>query len=209
MISRIVFDDVSLTFGEKTVFDKVSVELKAGRIISIVGANGSGKSTFLNLAGQFIKPTSGTVTAFDGDMSVERIAFRKNIAAVTPIMALYSELTAAENINFFVGLRDISLNDSNINALFERVGLSLNDKNKCISSFSTGMIQRLKFAILLAVQADVWLLDEPGSNLDDSGKRRFLKEIKQAADDGKLILLATNDKDEAEAGNEIISLPIG
>ena len=196
MISRIVFDDVSLTFGEKTVFDKVSVELKAGRIISIVGANGSGKSTFLNLAGQFIKPTSGTVTAFDGDMSVERIAFRKNIAAVTPIMALYSELTAAENINFFVGLRDISLNDSNINALFESVGLSLNDKNKCISS-------------LLAVQADVWLLDEPGSNLDDSGKRRFLKEIKQAADDGKLILLATNDKDEAEAGNEIISLPIG
>ena len=208
MISRIVFDDVSLSFGEKSIFDRISIELKAGKIISIVGANGSGKSTFLKLTGQFIKPTSGTITAFAGDISVKRIDFRKNIAAVTPTMTLYSELTAVENINFFVGLRDISLSDSNIDNLFKRVGLSSGDKNKLISNFSTGMIQRLKFAILLAVEADVWLLDEPGSNLDESGKGIIVKEVKQAADDGKLILWATNDKEEAEAGNEIISLPI-
>ena len=123
-------------------------------------------------------------------------------------MALYSELTAVENINFFVGLRDISLDNLDINTLLERVELSLDCKNKVVSSFSTGMIQRLKFAILLAVRADVWLLDEPCSNLDEAGKRIILDEIKNAASIGKLILMATNDRDEVNIGDEIINLPI-
>ena len=209
MIDKIVFDDVSLSFGEKTIFDRMSIELNAGKIISIVGANGSGKSTFLKLAGQFIKPTVGMITAFESDMPVQRIDFRKRIAAVAPSMTIYSELTAVENINFFVGLRDISLKDSKIDTLFKRVGLNLNDTHKFVGEFSTGMIQRLKFAILLAVEADVWLLDEPGSNLDESGKAIILNEVKRAADTGKLILWATNDHDEVEVGDEIINLPIG
>ena len=105
-------------------------------------------------------------------------------------------------------MRDISLNDSDITDLFERVELDLSARNKLISNFSTGMIQRLKFAILLAVRADVWLLDEPCSNLDESGKNILLKEITSAAQSGKLILLATNDRDEASIANEIINLPI-
>ena len=208
MIDRIVFDDVNLSFGDKNIFEGVSIELGAGKVITIVGANGSGKSTFLKLAGQFIKPSTGTVTAFDGEVPIECIDFRKKIAAIAPSMNLYSELTAVENINFFVGLRDIHLHDSDIEALFKRVGLSIGDKDKYLSNFSTGMIQRLKFAVLLAVETDVWLLDEPGSNLDGEGKSIILSEVRRAADTGKLILLATNDRDEMEAADEIISLPI-
>ena len=211
MISKIVFEDVSLSFGDKAVFDNVSCELSAGKITSIVGANGSGKSTFLKLAGQFIKPSSGRIGTRSKDQgtSIDHIAFRKRVAAVAPNMNLYSELTAVENITFFSGLRDIDLKPSDIDTLFKRVGLNLSDRNQLISSYSTGMIQRLKFAILLAVEADVWLLDEPGSNLDEIGKAMILNEVKRAAGDGKLILMATNDRDEAEASNETISLPIG
>ena len=209
MISRIVFDDVTLSFGDKLIFNNISCELDAGKVTSIVGVNGSGKSTFLKLAGQFIKPTSGKVAAFDGDIAVERMELSKKTAAVAPSMNLYSELTAIENITFFAGLRDIDLKHSDIDILFKRVGLNLDDKSKLISGYSTGMIQRLKFAILLAVEADVWLLDEPGSNLDETGRAMILNEVKRAASEGKLILMATNDRDEAEAGNETISLPIG
>ena len=209
MISKIVFDCVSLSYGEKNLFDNVSINLNAGNITSIVGVNGSGKSSFLKLAGQFIKPTSGKVTAFDSDIAVERVELSKRTAAVAPSMNLYSELTAIENITFFAGLRDIDLKHSDIDILFKRVGLNLDDKSKLISGYSTGMIQRLKFAILLAVEADVWLLDEPGSNLDETGRAMILNEVKRAASEGKLILMATNDRDEAEAGNETISLPIG
>lgn len=205
---KIVLDSVSLSFAENKIFDKLSVELVAGKVNVITGANGSGKSTFLKLAGQFIQPDSGIVKAFESNEEIDHIEFRRKIAAVAPSMNLYSELTAVENINFFVGLRDISLNDLEISALFERVGLELSCKNKLISNFSTGMIQRLKFAILLAVGADVWILDEPCSNLDEAGKHLILGEITTAASNSKLILMATNDRDEVSIADEIINLPI-
>ena len=201
---KIVLDSVSLSFAENKIFDKLSVELVAGKVNVITGANGSGKSTFLKLAGQFIQLDSGTIKAFEDNEGIDHIDFRYKIAAVTPSMNLYLELTAVENINFFVGLRDISLNDS----LFDRVGLELSCKNKLISNFSTGMIQRLKFAIMLAVEADVWILDEPCSNLDEAGKHLILDEITNAASNGKLILMATNDRDEVSIADEIINLPI-
>ena len=69
------------------------------------------------------------------------------------------------------------------------------------------MRQRLKFAILLSVDAEIWLLDEPTANLDDAGRENFFKEI-QAAQSEKIILLATNDKFEIELCNEIIRLPL-
>ena len=206
MISRIVFNNVSLNFTKK-IFDNLNLELRSGKITAITGVNGSGKSTFLKLAGQFIQPDEGSITAFEDDKIINRVDFRKKIAVIAPNLNLYSELTAVENLKFFVGLRNITLSDQNINDLFSRVEIDTINKYKFIKTFSTGMIQRLKFAILLAINADIWLLDEPCSNLDIDGKKIFLNEIKSAAKD-KLILIATNDIDEAKISDEIISLPI-
>ena len=206
MISRIVFNNVSLNFTTK-IFDNLNLELRSGKITAITGVNGSGKSTFLKLAGQFIQPDEGSITAFEDDKIINRVDFRKKIAVIAPNLNLYSELTAVENLKFFVGLRNITLSDQNINDLFSRVEIDTINKYKFIKTFSTGMIQRLKFAILLAINADIWLLDEPCSNLDIDGKKIFLNEIKSAAKD-KLILIATNDIDEAKISDEIISLPI-
>ena len=206
MINKIVFENVSHSFANKKIFENFSIELDAGKIIAITGANGSGKSTFLKLAGQFIKPDTGKIIAFDDGKIIDKINLRKKISAVAPNMNLYSELTAFENIKFFVRLRDIVLNDTD--EFFKRVELDIETKNKSVKNFSTGMIQRLKFLILLAIDSDVWILDEPCSNLDDSGKNIFLKEIKNSAQIGKLILMATNERDEAKIANEIISLPI-
>ena len=69
------------------------------------------------------------------------------------------------------------------------------------------MRQRLKFAILLSVDADIWLLDEPTANLDDDGREKFFREI-QAAKPDKIILLATNDRAEENICDEIIKLPL-
>ena len=204
MIQKIIFDKVSHSFTNKKIFENFSIELNAGKIITVTGANGSGKSTFLKLAGKFIEPNFGMINAFDDEV-IDKIKFRNKIAAVTPNLNFYSDLTAIENINFFVGLRNIILND--VDELFERVGLEINTKNKLIKTFSTGMIQRLKFLIMIAVNSDVWILDEPCSNLDQIGKNIFLHEIKNSAQNGKLILMATNDKDEENIADEIIHLP--
>ena len=193
----ITFDDVILSFGRRELFRNISLELCGGKIIGVTGANGAGKSTFLKLAGKIIRPDSGAVN-FPAD---------KKIAAVTPEMKIYDNLTALENLKFFSELRGKNLSAENILALGNRVGLDLETfGNVRAENFSTGMRQRLKFAILLSVDADIWLLDEPTANLDDAGRDKFFNEIR-AAKSGKIILLATNDKLEENICDEIIRLP--
>ena len=201
---RIVFDEVRLAFGDLTVFDGLTAEFESGKGVAITGANGSGKSTLLKLAGQFIEPDAGTVKAFDGDVEILRAEFRRRLAAVSPTMNLYDRLTGEENLKFFTRLRGAAIEE--VDDVFERVGLKAIDGKKLAGEYSTGMKQRLKFAILLTVGADVWLLDEPSANLDESGRTMVMKEIRQAVGDGKLILLATNDPVEASAANEMLLL---
>ena len=123
-------------------------------------------------------------------------------------MKLYDGLTAQENLKFFARLRGKILSDEKISELGRRTGLDMETfGDERTENFSTGMRQRLKFAILLAVDADIWLLDEPTANLDDTGRENFFAEI-QAAKSEKIILLATNDAAEAEICDEIIRLPI-
>lgn len=194
----IIFDDVSLSFGRRELFKNVSLNLRGGQIIGVTGANGAGKSTFLKLAGKIIQPDKGAV----------KLPANKKIAAVSPEMKIYDNLTAAENLIFFARLRGKALSEEKIFELGKRVGLDLeNFVNTRAENFSTGMRQRLKFAILLSVDADIWLLDEPTANLDDDGRDKFFSEIRAAKSD-KIILLATNDKSEEKICDEIIQLPL-
>ena len=194
----ITFDDVSLSFGRRELFKNISLNLRGGRVIGITGANGAGKSTFLKLAGKIIRPDSGEV----------KLPAEKKIAAVAPEMKIYDSLTAEENLFFFAKLRGKTLTEEKFLTLGERVGLDLKTfGNVRAENFSTGMRQRLKFAILLSVDADIWLLDEPTANLDDAGRKSFFNEILSAKPD-KIILLATNDKLEENICDEIIRLPL-
>ncbi|MBQ4403377.1 MAG: ABC transporter ATP-binding protein [Selenomonadaceae bacterium] len=206
----IVFDDVSLSFGRHELFKNISLNLRGGKVIGVTGANGAGKSTFLKLAGKIIRPDSGEVKLINDENNCAlRIAhYALQFAAVAPEMKIYDNLTAQENLFFFAKLRGKTLSAEKISELGERVGLDLKTfGNVRAENFSTGMRQRLKFAILLSVDADIWLLDEPTANLDDDGREKFFREI-QAAKPDKIILLATNDRAEENICDEIIKLPL-
>lgn len=194
----IAFDNVTLSFGRRVLFDNVTLNLRGGQVIGITGANGAGKSTFLKLAGKIFQPDSGSVT----------LPADKTIAAVSPEMKIYDDLTATENLKFFSRLRGKALTAEKIFELGSRVGLDMKTFGDArAGTFSTGMRQRLKFAVLLSVDADIWLLDEPTANLDDDGREKLFSEV-QAAKPDKIILLATNDKAEVEICDEVIRLPL-
>ena len=191
----IAFDEVSLSFGRRVLFSNVTLNLRGGKVIGVTGANGAGKSTFLKLAGKVIRPDAGEVRLPDG----------KTIAALSPEMKVYDTLTARENLSFFAKLRGKSID---LLKLGERVGLDLETFGSVrAENLSTGMRQRLKFAILLSVDADIWLLDEPTANLDDDGREKIFHEVCGAKAD-KIILLATNDKAEVALCDKIIQLPL-
>lgn len=203
---KIIFDNVSLKFADKYIFTSLNLEFNSDKIYIIKGENGSGKSTLLKLAAHLLTPTLGRVIVKDRDKELKGQEYQNKIAMLTPDMRLYENLTAAENLRFFAGLRGVSFNDADILKLWEKVGLKEHSvANKYAINLSTGMSQRVKFAIFLSVNAPLWLLDEPTANLDDAGRETIINEVKKEKKN-RLVLWATNDEREFSIADEIVGL---
>ena len=204
----LTFSDVTKRFGGRTVIEGLSATLAGGTVTAVTGANGSGKSTLLKMAAKLLLPDAGKIVARDGEQELCKASYRSRLAIVTPEFHSYPKLTARENLDFFLSFRRAeALSDALYEQLLERVGLAPRAVDgKMVEQFSTGMKKRLHFAILLASEADVWLLDEPGANLDAVGRSMVRREARLAADGGKLVLLATNDREEEAEADACISL---
>lgn len=205
---KLRFSEVRQRFHRRDVFRLDAMELESGHVYAVTGQNGSGKSTFLKLAAGLLRPTEGDVRRLeDGE---ECRARQDDIAMVTPELSFYPRLTARENLNFFLGLRGIVLSGGQTADLFRDVGLDgMETSPVWIASFSTGMRQRLKLAVLFAGEARLWLLDEPAANLDAEGRSLLFDRVRQAKAQGKLILWATNDAEEAERADARIHISDG
>ena len=204
----LTFSDVTKRFGGRTVIEGLSATLAGGTVTAVTGANGSGKSTLLKMAAKLLLPDTGKIVARDGEQELCKASYRSRLAIVTPEFHAYPKLTARENLDFFLSFRRAeALSDALYEQLLERVGLAPRAVDgKMVEQFSTGMKKRLHFAILLESEADVWLLDEPGANLDAVGRSMVRREARLAADGGKLVLLATNDREEEAEADACISL---
>ena len=204
----LTFSDVTKRFGGRTVIEGLSATLAGGTVTAVTGANGSGKSTLLKMAAKLLLSDAGKIVARDGEQELCKASYRSRFAIVTPEFHAYPKLTARENLDFFLSFRRAeALSDALYEQLLERVGLAPRAVDgKMVEQFSTGMKKRLHFAILLASEADVWLLDEPGANLDAVGRSMVRREARLAADGGKLVLLATNDREEEAEADACISL---
>lgn len=202
----IILKYITKKYGQNTILENISLKAESGRILAITGGNGSGKSTLLKLIMGIEEVSSGEIHYLLNKQEIVDKSFLKNIATVTPELEFYPQLTVQENMELFLGLRDISFNAKIIAECLERFGLKANVLNKFFGELSTGMAQRVKLAVLLASNSEIWLLDEPGSNIDEAGVNLLLKEISNAKKAGKLIILATNDSREVAVADEIFQL---
>lgn len=205
---KLVFSHVTKQFAGKKVISQLDAEVQGGCITAVTGTNGSGKSTLLRMAAKLLLPDAGKVIAKDGEQELRKEAYRRRLALVTPDFHVYPKLTARENLDFFLGFRRKKpLTDEEYRSLLARVGLSeAIIAGKYAEHFSTGMKKRLHLAILLGSGADIWLLDEPGANLDAEGRAMVRREARLAADAGKLVLWATNDPEEEAQADACIAL---
>ena len=202
----IILKYITKKYGQNTILENISLKAESGRILAITGGNGSGKSTLLKLIMGIEEVSSGEIHYLLNKQEIVDKSFLKNIATVTPELEFYPQLTVQENMELFLGLRDISFNAKIIAECLERFGLKANVLNKFFGELSTGMAQRVKLAVLLASNSEIWLLDEPSSNIDEAGVNLLLKEISNAKKAGKLIILATNDSREVAVADEIFQL---
>ncbi len=153
----------------KRIVENVSVSVRRGDMLAVVGPSGSGKSSFLRLLNRLDEPTGGTV--FLGGTDYREIVpreLRRRVGMVTQSAFLFPG-TVADNLRFGPQQRGESLADEAIEALLHRVGLSGYGVGE-VSHLSGGEAQRVSLARTLANRPEILLLDEPTSALDDAAK---------------------------------------
>lgn len=182
-----------------TLFRDISFDVSTGESLALAGPNGSGKSTLLKVVAHIHYPDKGSVDYFDDGFCVPRGQFLQYVGIAAPYIHCYRHLTAVENIAFAVGRFDAHASD-----ILRRFDLHQH-KDKQIHYYSTGMVQRLKLALALLKKPRALLLDEPGSNLDDGGKKVMI-ELLDELRTHTAVIIATNDSREVDLCRRSIEL---
>ena len=202
--AMVLFDSVYMTFGKKTPFadnrktvlDGIDFHLKKGEILCLLGPSGCGKTTMVNLIMGRLLPTSGTVTVMGERAPYKNV--RQRIGYMPQEDALYTDITAIDNLKFFGKMNGMTSGQVNERAYeMLRFGLLEEDARKKVSDFSGGMKRRLSLGIAMMHEPDLLILDEPTVGLDPEHRRRIWAEFERLASDGCTILVTTHVMDEA------------
>jgi sulfate transport system ATP-binding protein len=194
----ILLENVTKRYGQHTVVNDVSLEIKDGEFFVLLGSSGSGKTTVLNIIAGLTSADTGRVLLHDRDVS-NLPPQKRNTGFVFQNYALFEYMTVAENIEFGLQIRKVSKKERQLkrDELLELVGLvGLGDRLP--RQLSGGQQQRVALARALALEPDVLLLDEPLGALDAKIRvelRRSLKSIQRKL--GVAAILVTHDQEEA------------
>jgi ABC-2 type transport system ATP-binding protein len=160
--------ELTRRFGVRTAVDAVSLRVPRGCVYGFLGPNGAGKTTTIKLLLGLLRPTSGR--AFIGGRLQDGTdrSLLSDIGALVEGPALYSHLTALENVQVVARLRGVS--SRNVFAVLERFHLDGQDRRP-VRTYSTGMRQQLGLAIAWLTDPSLLILDEPSNGLDPAGTR--------------------------------------
>lgn len=185
-------------FGAFTAVDRLSLTVERGEIFGLLGPNGSGKTTTINMISGLSKPTVGSIRVLGYDIAHEARAVRAALGVVPQETSLYEELTAWTNMTLHADLYRVPRSERNrrIADLLTLVQLSERSHSR-VGTFSGGMKRRLALARALLHQPQLVYLDEPTLGVDVETRRGFWGYILDLKATGKTVLLTTNYLEEA------------
>jgi heme exporter protein A len=201
---QLILDDVSKWYNSRRVLYRVAAELTTGDVLLVTGRNGIGKSTLLRLLAGIQQPSSGTIRySIAGVMYTPPEAHRA-IGMVGADIQLYRELTAREHLAFVADVRGLPLSRQSAEATLAEVGLE-GRADEFVAGFSSGMLQRLRYALALLHRPPVLLLDEPTTNLDVAGIA-LVDRVVEAQRRRGITVIATNDRRDLRYGDLVLAL---
>jgi len=182
-------------FGRSTVLRGIDLDIKPGDFVTIFGANGAGKTTFLKISAMLLSPSSGDILFRGQNIRNAGIIARKELGFIAHDTFLYPNLTAYENLNFYSKLYGASISITSIESKLDNVGL-LDRKNDLVSGFSRGMQQRLTIARAFLHDPTILLLDEPYTGLDRAASEVLNELIKTFYSTNNAGIMTTHNLDQ-------------
>ena len=185
--------NITKSFGGFEAVKNLSIEITEGEIYGLLGSNGAGKSTTINILLGFLEPDEGEAFIDDIDVTANEDSARKKIGYISENVNLYHYLTGIENLNYFSKIAGEDYNDEALSKILNDCGLDSDVINKKVGSYSKGMRQKVGIAIAFAKKAKVLLLDEPASGLDPLASTELSSTLKSLAKKGTAVLMASHD----------------
>ena len=192
----IIVKDVSKHYLNKKAIDNVSLNVKKGEILGILGLNGAGKSTLIKMICGLLEQSSGTIKILNIDTKEHNIYIKKKIGYLSESNPLYENMYILEYLNFISSFYDIDNPKKRINELIEKIKLK-EEFGKKIKNLSKGYKQRVGLAAALIHDPEILILDEPSTGLDPKQIieiRNLLKGLSK----NKIILISTHIMQEVK-----------
>ena len=188
---------IAKEYGDMIAVNDIDLEVNKGEIFGILGPNGAGKSTLIGMICGLIKRTSGEIIYEEKETKTRK--FKENIGIVPQDFALYWDLTAEENIEFFCslyGFRGADLK-RRVNKVLDFVGLT-DVRKKRASEFSGGMKRRLNIGCAIAHSPKLIIMDEPTVGIDPQSRNHILKSVLKLRDEGATVIYTSHYMQEVD-----------
>ncbi|MCI1240946.1 ABC transporter ATP-binding protein [Bifidobacterium subtile] len=199
---------VCQSYGKTEVLHDVSLTIRRGEIVALIGPSGSGKTTLVSSIMGMLAPQSGAVQVLGEHMPNRRLL--GGIGYMAQNDALYTDLTALENLRFFGTV--LSMSKQQLHAAIPQVagvvGLA-KDLHTKVGNFSGGMKRRLSLAIAMISNPPILILDEPTVGIDPELRRQIWTELRRLTGEGKTILLTTHVMEDAQQSDRLIMIRDG
>ena len=188
------------TFGNVVAVEDVSFSVEAGEVFGLLGPNGAGKSTTMNMVVGLLAPDSGMIRLEGRELAPNNRELRKSMGAVPQDLAIYPDLTARENLDFFgrlYGIKGPTLKQR-IDEALERTGLTPRANDRA-ETFSGGMKRRLNFGVALLHRPRLMILDEPTVGVDPQSRAHLLDCVRALSAEGVAAVYASHYMEEVES----------
>ena len=185
--------NLTKTYGEQTALNSLNLTINEGEIFALLGQNGAGKTTTINCFLGFIQPSGGTASINGVSVAENAIETKKYLAYIPETVMLYPNLSGIENLKFFSSLAGFSYGKEELSSFLSKAGLQNTAHNQRVGGYSKGMRQKVGIAIAIAKKAKALLLDEPTSGLDPKASNEFSEILRELAQNGTAVLMATHD----------------
>ncbi len=196
MSSYIEIKNVSKRFGQKTILEDVSLSVKQGQTIGLVGANGSGKSVLFKILCGFEKPDSGSVSIRGKRLGKNGRDFPENMGVFINAPGFIGMYSGLQNLKFLADIQG-KISETEIREAMGKVGLDPENKTK-VSNYSLGMKQKLGLAQAIMEGQEILVLDEPFNALDYHTYEDVKSIIRMLKAEEKTIFLTSHNYKDLE-----------